>query len=676
MNLTQSERAIILAPRGRDAEIAAGMLRDAEMASTIASSLPDLVRHLRAGAGFAIVTDEAFHRADLRAIDAFVREQEQWSDFPFILLTERGGSIERNPAAGRYLEVLGNVTFLERPFHPTTLISIARAALRGRLRQYEARLRLQTIHEREEQLRIAMSAGKLGAWTLDVATMTLVASEHCKATFGYSPDASLTYDDLVACAHPDDRSTMQDAVAHALETGSDYNIEYRCVWPDGSLHWVHVRGRPERDESGLPIRMTGVSQDITDRKTSEETLRNFTIELEKRVEERTREREAVSAQLHEAQKLETLGHLTGGVAHDFNNLLTPIVGTLDLLRRKADEPRTQKLLDGALQASERASTLVARLLAFARRQNLEARAVDVGALVDGMVDLIQRSIGPTIRLESVTDAGPAVALVDPNQLELALLNLSVNARDAMPDGGCLAIRTGRIAVAPGHASLAPGDYVVIEVSDTGSGMDAQTLARAIEPFYSTKGVGKGTGLGLSMVHGLAGQSGGSLQLESTLGKGTCARLYLPAAAATTIGPSIEPEAWIQSRSSLKVLLVDDEEIVRQGTMALLVELGHDVTQAESGAEALGLLRNAPFDILVTDYLMPGMSGLDLAREARHLRHDLPILMISGFADLSGDGANTVTRLPKPFHIDELGRMIEAEMVRAAARTAAESQSAG
>ena len=302
------------------------------------------------------------------------------------------GALNANPAAGRFLEILGNVTFLERPFHPTTLVSIARAALRARLRQYEARERLHTIRDREQELRFALAAGKLGAWTLDVGTMDLAASDHCKANFGRTPTDDFSYDDLVASVHKDDLARMREAVARTLEQGVDYDVEYRCIWPDGTEHWVQIRGRPEHGSEGRILKLVGVSQDITNRKAAEETLRNFTVELENRVEERTRERETVAAQLHEAQKLETLGQLTGGVAHDFNNLLTPIVGTLDMVRRRSEDQRTQLLLDGALKAADRAKTLVARLLAFARRQNLEARPVDTGQLVEGMVDLIRRSI--------------------------------------------------------------------------------------------------------------------------------------------------------------------------------------------------------------------------------------------------------------------------------------------
>ncbi|WP_423142907.1 response regulator [Parablastomonas sp. CN1-191] len=661
MNVTQSQRAVILAPRGRDAAVAAAMLHDAGIESTIVDTLGCLVQLLRGGAGFALVTDEAFHRADLRGIDAFVRDQEEWSDFPFILLTERGGSIERNPAAGRYLDILGNVTFLERPFHPTTLISIAKAAMRGRLRQYEARERLHLIRDREQELRFALAAGRLGAWTLDVATRTLEASADHKANFGRAADAPFTYKDLIASIHPEDVAAMQQAVARTLEHGEDYDIEYRCLWPDGSQHWVEVRGRPEIGDDGKTVRLVGVSQDISERRAAEETLRNFTAELEKRVEERTREREVMMAQLHEAQKLETLGQLTGGVAHDFNNLLTPIVGTLDMLRRRAADERTQRLLDGALKASDRARTLVARLLAFARRQNLEARPVDIAELVEGMVDLIQRSIGPTIKLEFAAAEGPAIAMVDANQLELALLNLAVNARDAMPAGGGLTIDIDLAEVRDAGGEVAPGPYVLVRVSDNGGGMDAVTLARAVEPFFSTKGVGKGTGLGLSMVHGLAAQSGGRLALRSGQGEGTTATLWLPAASDAALAPRAEAADVPQGGQALRVLLVDDEDLVRQSTAAMLAELGHGSVEAASAREALTLLRTQRFDIVVTDYLMPEMSGLDLAREARRLRADLPVLMITGFANLGTDSAADVARLAKPFSLAALGRAIEEQL---------------
>jgi len=661
MNKTFSERAIILAPRGRDADIAASMLREAEIESEVAKGLQDFVEILQQGAGFGLVTDEALRGADLRALDGFIRAQGEWSDFPFVLLTERGGSIERNPAAGRFLELLGNVTFIERPFHPTTLISIAKAALRGRRRQYEARARVQAIREGEQQLRIALSAGRLGEWTFDVASMRLDASPDCKSHYGRAGDDPFPYDALIASVHDDDRTTMQAEVQRSLKTGADYDIEYRCVWPDGSVHWVQVRGKPELDATGRALGMIGVSQEITDRKAAEETLRNFAVELEQRVEERTREHAEVMAQLHEAQKLETLGQLTGGVAHDFNNLLTPIVGSLDILRTKISDARLQKLLDGALQSSERARTLVARLLAFARRQNLETLPVDVKELIEGMEELVQRSIGPTIELSVDLAADVPAAMVDPHQLELAILNLAVNARDAMPGGGRLSMSVDRYETGGEDGGIPEGVYVRIAVADNGAGMDAATLARAVEPFYSTKGVGKGTGLGLSMVHGLAAQSGGRLVLRSQPGQGTVAEILLPAASSEALSHVSPVEMPLLETGPLRILLVDDEDVVREGTAAMLEEMGHLVTQAVSGVQALGQIRSQPFDIVVTDYLMPSMSGLELAREARKVRADIPVLMITGFADLAEDTASDVLHLAKPFRTAEMARAIHDAM---------------
>jgi signal transduction histidine kinase len=403
-----SERAVVLAPQGRDAVVACAMLGEADISCEIAPGLPAFVALLSAGAGFGLVTEEALASADLQPLVRWIEGQSEWSDFPFILLTQRGGGLERNPAAGRYLYALGNVTFLERPFHPTTLISLAQSALRGRRRQYEARTRLEELH--------ALAAN-----------------------------------------------------------------------------------------------------------------------LEKRVEERTAEREDALRQLHEAQKLETIGQLTGGVAHDFNNLLTPITGALDYLQRRHGDadPRSVRLIGNALQAADRATLLVQRLLGFARRQSLQTRAVDVRGLLKGIRDLISSSIGPTIELHIRADAGTALALADPNQLELAILNLCVNARDAMPRGGVLSI-------------------------------------------------------------------------------------------------------------------VDDEEIVRAATGELIRDLGHQVTEAGSGAEGLGkLAAGLHVDVVISDYKMPRMNGAEFARRVGEMRPGTAVLIITGYTG-TADDLPDLPRLAKPF----------------------------
>jgi CheY-like chemotaxis protein len=354
--------------------------------------------------------------------------------------------------------------------------------------------------------------------------------------------------------------------------------------------------------------------------------------------------------------MDTIGQLTGGVAHDFNNLLTPIVGSLDLLRRRhCDDAKSERLISGALQAAERAAILTQRLLAFARRQTLEPQAVDTGALIDGMVELVRRSLGPTIDVTVDVPRHLPAARVDPNQLELALLNLAVNARDAMPAGGKLAIAARSAALDESNGfDLAPGSYVRIVVTDSGTGMDKATLASAIEPFFSTKGLGKGTGLGLSMVHGLAAQSGGALRLASEPGKGTTIEIWLPATdevAGRAVRESHEP---IKARRAATVLLVDDEELVRMATADMLRDLGYTVIEAASGSQAMSALRSGiEPDLVVTDYLMPGMSGASLVKEMREAGHGQPALIVTGYANAGGDLPADVPTLAKPFRQRDL-----------------------
>jgi CheY-like chemotaxis protein/two-component sensor histidine kinase len=354
-----------------------------------------------------------------------------------------------------------------------------------------------------------------------------------------------------------------------------------------------------------------------------------------------------------------MGQLTGGVAHDFNNLLTPIIGSLDMLvRRGVGSERERRLIDGALQSAERAKTLVQRLLAFARRQPLQPISVDLASLIKGMVALIGSTLGPTIdvRIHLADDLPPAKA--DPNQLEMALLNLALNARDAMPNGGKLTIKANRASVNRGHRpDLRPGHYVLLCVVDTGMGMDEATRERAVEPFFSTKGVGKGTGLGLSMVHGLVAQLGGGLTIQSAPGKGTAIELWLPIST-FPIGSEEASAAAPAARIGRGVaLLVDDEELVRMSTADMLIDLGFEVVEAGSAEEALHLIKTGTTPaLLVTDHLMPGMSGADLAREARVLKPALAVLIVSGYAEVDGL-APELPRLTKPFRNAELAASI-------------------
>ena len=403
------------------------------------------------------------------------------------------------------------------------------------------------------------------------------------------------------------------------------------------------------------------------RKTRELKLLNS--ELERRVEERTREREVALAQVHEMQKLESLGQLTGGVAHDFNNLLMAILGNLEVLSRRsqADELTVKRLLDGAIRAAERGTALTRRMLAFARRQELRPERVDVARHIFGMVEMLRRSIGPTIEISAEFEEELPPVRVDPSQLELAILNLSLNARDAMPEGGRLRIGARHQEVtASSPLTLAAGRYVCIAVTDGGLGMDEATLKRAPEPFFTTKEIGKGTGLGLSMVYGLATQSGGLARITSEVGRGTTVEIWLPIADADIV-PLAAASASPTPRAarSGSILLVDDDPLVTEGTVEMLEYLGHSVTIAASGAEALTVMHSdAHFDLVITDYAMPGMTGLVLAEHIRKLKPEIPIILATGYAETpAGDHGVQTIRLGKPYRLEKLASLLNGLLSR-------------
>ncbi|QAY76729.1 PAS domain S-box protein [Sphingosinicella sp. BN140058] len=439
--------------------------------------------------------------------------------------------------------------------------------------------------------------------------------------------------------HPDDRPATRAGAQLLAQGDTLHRFENRYRAKDGAYHWISWSAVPFE---GL---VHAVGRDVTAEKAAAAEL------------------DAAQEALRQAQKMEAMGQLTGGVAHDFNNLLTPIVGGLDMLQRKAlGGEREQRLIAGAMQSAERAKTLVQRLLAFARRQPLQASAVDVGALVTGMADLVASTSGPQIRVAVETADAMPPARADANQLEMALLNLGVNARDAMPDGGTLRITADCESVAPGHrTNLAAGRYIRLSVADTGIGMDEATLKRAVEPFFSTKGVGKGTGLGLSSAHGLASQLGGALTIDSRPNVGTNVTLWLPvsadgsAADAAAKPPSSSTADAPQPAAATTgtALLVDDEDLVRISTADMLAELGYAVVEAASAEEAFRLLEDglAP-DLLVTDHLMPGINGTDLARSVRAERPQTSVLVISGYAENDGIDVD-LPRLTKPFRKAEL-----------------------
>jgi len=418
--------------------------------------------------------------------------------------------------------------------------------------------------------------------------------------------------------------------------------------------------------------MTTIWRDVTERtvaekalRDSEALLRRTNSELETRVEERTREREAALGQLYESQKLETIGQLTGGVAHDFNNLLSVILGSLSLLKKRLPpDPRATRLIDGAIQGAERGATLTKRLLAFARRQELKLEAIELQTLIPDMVDFLRQSVGPAVEIAVDIADDVAPIMIDANQFELALMNLAVNARDAMPQGGLLTI-AGRNATTDRSKlpiGIPQGEYVRLTVADTGEGMDEATRAKAMEPFFTTKGIGKGTGLGLSMVHGLTAQSGGAMDVASDVGKGTVITLWLPRACGAEVvrnPPMSEAVVEATPRPALRILLVDDDVLVSMNTANMLIDLGHDVLEAHSGVHALRMLESeGTFDAVITDYAMPGMNGLELATRITTERPQMLVILATGYAELPTESSIAFPRLSKPYTQGQLAEALE------------------
>ena len=442
----------------------------------------------------------------------------------------------------------------------------------------------------------------------------------------------------------DDRQagTPERALATVRSEGRFEHEGWR-VRKDGTRFWAHVIIDAVRDEDGRLIGFAKITRDITERRQTQQAL--------------DQAREA----LFQSQKLDAIGQLTGGVAHDFNNLLMVVLGSLEMVRKRLpDDPKILALIDNAMEGARRGATLTQRMLAFARKQELSLEAVDLAALVEGMRGMMERSIGPSIRIETSLPKGLPQLIADPNQLETILLNLVLNARDAMPDGGTIRIEAEAETLASAKAGLPPGGYVRLSIADTGHGMDEETLARATEPFYTTKGVGKGTGLGLSMAHGLIGQSGGRLSLRSRPGEGTVIEMLLPQASANDDhqaprAASLESPTF--PAQPLAILAVDDDSLVLMNTVAMLEELGHRVIPALSARDALILLDHETVQLVITDYAMPDITGLQLADTLRTRHPELPVILATGYAELALDSSPQLPRLAKPFGQNDIAAAI-------------------
>jgi PAS domain S-box-containing protein len=533
---------------------------------------------------------------------------------------------------------------LVREVAERTRAAIARHEAEGELRELNRTLERrvdEALAERKLWVDVFESSDALiGALSPDrcfVALNTAYADEF-ERLFGVRPGVGDCLPDLLA--HMPDHQAATVAMWDRALAGEEFTTAEEFGDPSGARPCYELRFNTLRSRDGEVIGAFQYAVDITERMRTQAKLA-----------------EAEEA-LRQSQKMEAMGQLTGGVAHDFNNLLTPIVGTLDLLQHRGlGGEREQRLVDGALQSAERAKTLVQRLLAFARRQPLQPTAVDLPRLIEGMADLVASTSGPRVKL--TVDVAPDLPPVhaDANQLEMAILNLAVNARDAMPDGGALTIAAaGETLATDNSATLEAGRYVRLSIADTGKGMDEATLTRAIEPFFSTKGLGRGTGLGLSMVHGLAAQLGGALKIQSKPGIGTKVELWLPISPDATASPERGADKKA-SPAAGTVLLVDDEELIRISTADMLSELGYDVVEAASAEQAINLVdEGLHVDLLVTDHLMPGMTGTELARALRERRPAMQVLVVSGYAEVD-DVAPDLPRLAKPFRRTDLAASV-------------------
>jgi PAS domain S-box-containing protein len=553
--------------------------------------------------------------------------------------------------------------------------ALAEARERSERRRAEDMLKssMEALARNEEWLRLALEAGELGSWEVDLKTGETRQSPRYHHILGdVEAPEGWSVESLSRFVVPEDRATVEQAMQAAVAGSPAWRFEARINRADGEMRWIEVRGQSVRDEAGEGNRLIGIIADITERKAVahalEQAVQERTAELaeaNEALKAQIEERERVEATLRQMQRLEAVGQLTSGVAHDFNNLLTVILGNIDFIARGVSDPKQSARLAHVRQAAERGAKLTGQLLAFSRRQRLEPKPIDLNQTVAGMGDLLRSTMGGSVRLETVLKSGLWPALVDPTQIELVILNLAINARDAMQVGGALTIETANVVLhqpprRPEEPS--PGDYVMVSVTDTGAGMPPQVLEKAFEPFFTTKDIGKGSGLGLSQVLGFAQQSGGGVRIDTREGEGTSIKVYLPRAVALdqeNSGAAGQPELPGLDAKKTTILVVDDDSLVREITAALLQDQGYAVIKAGSGSAALDELQGGRrIDLLLVDFAMPGMNGAEVAQKAHEIRPDLPVLFVTGYADfaaLKAVGDDCVVQ--KPFQDDDLARKV-------------------
>jgi PAS domain S-box-containing protein len=620
-----------------------------------------------------ILTDIMMPGLDGFGLIQAIREDAALRELPIIVLSARAGedaSIEGLAA--------GADDYLFKPFSARELIARVDAALTL------ARLRRETgevIRETSGRLKAALAASGTGTFRWNFADNSVVWDDALYVLFGMAPREAVTIETFFSLVHPHDRRKVRDICERCAKSGDDAEMEYRIVPKGGGVRWLLDKGLTVKDAAGQPLYMTGACMDITERKEAEIALRRMNNALEERVALRTaeleaahrqlmaeaKEREDMTAQLRQAQKMEAIGKLTGGVAHDFNNLLQVISGNLQLLAKEfAGHESAERRIQNALTGVARGSKLASQLLAFGRRQPLEPKAVNLGRYVRGLDEMLRRSLGEEIELETVITGGLWNTCVDMAQLENAILNLAINARDAMKGVGRLTIEAGNASLdddyAARHTDITAGQYVMIAVSDTGPGIEPDIVDRVFEPFFTTKPEGEGTGLGLSQVYGFVKQSGGHAKIYSEVGQGTTVRLYLPRTRAEE-DIVIPREAGPIKGGTETILAVEDDEGVRATVVDILSDLGYRVLKARDAQSALAVIESGvPIDLLFTDVVMPGpLRSTELAKKARERAPDIAILFTSGYTDnaiVHGGRLDEGTNLlSKPYTREALARKI-------------------
>lgn len=659
----------IVAPFGRDALSMASVLDAAGLSTRDAGSLGELAAALDDQAGVVLITEEAL-ATGTDALLAALDDQPSWSDLPVILL--------RSPRAHRRLPMpillpqTINVVELDRPLGSLSLLSAVQGALRARQKQFVVRDQMRALADSRSALARSESELRLIADAMPVLIAFVDRSMHYRfANRAYEHWFGLPVGEVIGRHIGDVVGTRvweeRKPIMQQVLAGEERVFEISWPTPEGRRRDCEVRYSPRRAVDGTVDGFHVFVTDITAARQALEASRQNAQELESVVAERTREleaqmaaREASEAALRQSQKMEAIGQLTGGIAHDFNNMLTGILSALDIIRMRLDMGRVddlERFLDTATTSSQRAAALTQRLLAFSRRQSLDARQVEVKALIEAMQPLLRSSLDESVRIRIEVAAEPLHATLDSNQFESALLNLAINARDAMPKGGELVLRAFPLQVAEGERATVPaGQYAMVVVSDTGTGMPPEVVERAFEPFFTTKPIGKGTGLGMSMVYGFMQQSGGHIDIASAPGQGTTVSLFIPLVQEPAEQASAPVSSPVAKGDGQSILVVEDDPQVRMLVTVVLEDLGYNVVVVGDADAALPILASArPIDLLVSDVGLPGLNGRQLAEIARQSRPQLPVLFMTGYAEKAQERAafldQGMSMIAKPFPLD-------------------------